>query len=681
MEITTNTKETMRKLISEIKAADIAYFENDNPIISDREYDEKVIDLKQLETQFSFAFSDSPTQHVSGQPVKGLTVVEHTVPMLSCNKTKSVDELDKFCRQGVKEQIMLSWKEDGLTIVLRYRNGHLAQAITRGNGDEGEDVTHNIAAFKNVPLQIPTSENVEVRGECVMSWDDFQEINQASGNLYDHPRNLAAGTIRKLNPTEAAKRPLYFKAFSMIEPKIRNKEQQFTQLIAWGFDVVEHMILEPIEDRSYRMQVQPVIAYAVKMPFKNYIKGAFTSDHSLQFFVDAFDPQKYPFPVDGIVAEFTDTMFGDSLGATGHHKKCQMALKWADETARTHLRNVSFHVTRTGILSMVAEFDPVSLENSTVSKATLHNLRIFKTLKLGVGDELEVYKANKIIPAIATNHTQSNTFPIPMFCPNCGEPLVQKMIVNTESLICENPDCRKLSQLEYFCSKKAANIKGVSKAVLKILFDNKIIDLPTDLYTNLIPNRDTILAFPRIGEQRFDSLVQAVENSREMSFATFLVCLDIPAIGNTAAEAIAKKFPDIDSFAKALDDHFSFAEINGLGESSNRFIYEWFDDFQNVLFFNRLRFQVRFHQPENKNETQTGSLAGKNVVITGTLAGYTRADGYALIVQAGGIPGNSVTKNTDILVVATNPGQTKLDKAKKYGTQMMSEDEFFKIIF
>lgn len=673
-----NIKSKMRQLIEDIKAADKAYFEDDCPICTDRVYDSMYNNLLKLEASTGIIYSDSPTQRVGGQAVSGLAKVIHSTPMLSCDKTKSAAEMDKFAGDNL---VTVSWKEDGLTIVLRYDKGQLFQIITRGDGFEGEDVTHNAAAFRNIPLQIPTQEYVEIRGEGVIPWDEFNSFNQQCGDLYDHPRNLAAGTVRKFDPKEAAKRHLYFKAFELVAPKIRSKKKQFEQMVDWGFDVVEYTTYKYSNTHpqgayyGYGLQDDPLLIRDT-----NNDPILLVESNSIKDALNLFDPNKYPFPVDGLVAEFDDTDYGRTLGSTKHHRRCQMAYKWADEAVKTHLTGILRRVTRTGMISLRAQFEPVRIEYSTVEKATLHNLDIFESLELGIGDEIEVYKANKIIPAIAENNTRSGTYKLPKTCPACGGKLVEKQIVNTRMLFCENPACRKVSQLQHFCSKKAANIKGVSESTLTQFLVNGIIDGPVDLYTKLKDRKEDILKLPKMGEQKYQAIVDAVEASRDMTMANFLVCLDIPMLGSSAGELLEKRFHGkIEELIQALDNHYDFRLLSGVGDVLNDNIYEWLDDIQNINFFNALRRSVRIRVPAGNGGS--GVLAGKVIVVTGTLRNYTRSEAHQLIVKNGGIPADSVTKKTDYLVIADNaPGATKMNKAKKLGTPTLTEAQFLAML-
>lgn len=399
----------MNELIAQLKEADIAYYRDDKPIMSDRDYDVLTDELKSLEQNTGLTLSGSPTQTVSGEILEELTPVRHTRPMLSADKTKSIDDLVKFA--GTRD-IVLSWKLDGLTLVLRYNNGELQQAITRGReGIIGEDVTHTVRTFLNVPLTIPVREPFEVRGEGIISWANFEKINLSLEEPYSHPRNLAAGSVRKLDASESGKRFLEFFAFDLVtDLKIPTKCLQMDFMEANGFSVVPHSELSGMD--------------------ASYIKAT----------VELMDPKHYDYPVDGLIMEYDDVSYGKSLGATGHHENRLIALKWQDELFETKFLGVELATTRTGMVSLTGLFEPVEIDETAVSRAYLHNLDIFDEFQFGVGDTIQVYKANMIIPQIAQNDTQSNTFSLPGNCPCCGESLaVRTTSGGTRQLFCENP--------------------------------------------------------------------------------------------------------------------------------------------------------------------------------------------------------------------------------------------------
>ena len=388
-----NLMQHMRELIDRIKAADVAYYRDDNPTMTDREYDLLVDELKELETTTGLILSGSPTQTVSGEILKELTPVRHTKPMLSADKTKSVDEMLRFANG---RPVVLSWKLDGLTLVLRYEGGEFKQAITRGReGIIGEDVTHTVRTFMNVPMCIPCTDKFEVRGEGVISWAHFEKINLSLSEPYSHPRNLAAGSVRMLDARESGKRYLEFFAFDLISDSIeeQSKTAQLQFLAENGFDVVPYVYTDTHDADELRKLIAD------------------------------FKPAEYGYPVDGVIMEYDNLVYGRSLGATGHHENRLMALKWEDELYETECTGLDVAVTRTGMVSLTATFKPVEIDGTMVSRAYVHNFTIYKNLALGVGDKLMVYKANKIIPQIAENRTKSGELDYPHTCPCCGSRL------------------------------------------------------------------------------------------------------------------------------------------------------------------------------------------------------------------------------------------------------------------
>ena len=442
----------VKELIAQLRLEDEAYYVEDNPRISDKQYDALFDELAALERETGVIYAGSPTARVQGKVLDSLRSVHHTKPMLSADKTKDIQEVEKFAREAWKaafdKRVVVSWKLDGLTLVIRYKNRVLVEVITRGNGEDGEDVTHNIAAIFGIPKQLPAyaPSYVEVRGECVVSWVNFQEINDGVEVPYSHPRNLAAGSVRLLNPEEAKTRRLQFLAFELVKPKPVLISDSYEAMEQLGFDVVPHSVV---------------------------------SAEDVVEAVNQYEPENYSLPVDGLIVEYNDKLFGESLGATGHHERCRIALKWKDETYPTKFRGVLLRPTRTGRVSLTALFDSVKIEGSKVTKATLHNYDIFSSLELGVGDTLQVYKANKIIPAIDANETKSGTYRLPETCPCCGAKLEVRKVEKTNFLVCPNSDCsaKHVRMYEHFCGRGYMNIKGLSGSTLT----NRVCRKPTDL--------------------------------------------------------------------------------------------------------------------------------------------------------------------------------------------------------
>ena len=431
----------MKELVNEIREADTAYYKYDDPKLTDREYDLLVDELTKLEAETGVILSDSPTQKVSGEILEELVPVQHTKPMLSADKTKSVENLVRCAKD---RDVILSWKLDGLTLVLRYADGKFRQAITRGReGIIGEDVTHTVKHFLNVPLSVPSKETFEVRGEGVISWENFHKINATLSEPYRHPRGLAAGSVRKLDSGDFRERKVEFIAFELIleNEKYDSKASHFAFLKENGFDVVEHVYIEPDETAE---QIRDQVA--------------------------AFDAAAFGYPVDGLIMEYADIAYGKSLGATGHHENRLIALKWQDELYDTKFIGLETAVTRNGMVSLTGLFEPVEIDGTVVERAYLHNIDILEKLQLGKGDTIKVYKANMIIPQIAENETKSGTLTLPETCPCCGKLLyIHKSEGGTRQLFCENENCssRLVKKFVHFCDKTRMNIPGLSDKTLE----------------------------------------------------------------------------------------------------------------------------------------------------------------------------------------------------------------------
>ena len=479
----------MKSLIAQLKEADAAYYGKDNPIMTDLEYDRLYNELAQLERDTGIILASSPTQRVSGEVLEGLSAVSHTKPMLSADKTKSTGEIFKFVSG---RRVVISWKLDGLTLVLRYAGGKLVQAITRGDGLKGEDVTHTVRVMENVPLTIPCTEPLEVRGEGVVSWQNFKELNESLEEPYSHPRNLAAGSIRKLDARESKKRRLEFLAFDLISDHLggTTKWENLRFMAQMGFTTVGYSVLA---ENASQDALEKAIAF--------------------------YRPEEYAFPVDGLIFEYDDLAYGRSLGATGHHENRLMALKWADTLYETVFRSLEVATTRTGMVSLTGVFDDVEIDGTTVNHAYLHNLDIFQQLALGPGDKISVYKANMIIPQIAENHTRSGGCPIPTVCPCCGEMLIIHMSPGgTQQLYCKNLDCpaRLVRKFVHFCSKTRMEIEGLAEQTLETFVDRGWVKNFGDLY-ELERHKAEIVACPGFGEKSFARLQQAIRDGYDFT--------------------------------------------------------------------------------------------------------------------------------------------------------------------
>lgn len=643
--------ERMRELIERLTEADIAYYKNDAPIMTDLEYDRLTEELASLEHDTGLVLSGSPTQKVSGEILENLAEVRHTKPMLSAGKTKSIEDLIRF---AAGRAVLLSWKMDGLTLVLRYEYGKLKQAITRGReGIIGEDVTHTLRTFRNVPLTIPTKESFEVRGEGVISWESFRRINASLEEPYTHPRNLASGSTRKLDAGEASKRRLEFWAFELVsdhlEPESKLAQQQFLQRS--GFSVVPYIFLD-----------------------------AGHSGQDIRDTVAGMEPKDFAYPVDGLVMEYENLRYGKSLGATGHHENRLIALKWADELYSTRFRGVELATTRTGMVSITGLFDPISIDGTLVSRAYLHNLDIFDEFQFGIGDEISVYKANMIIPQIADNKTQSNTYMLPMTCPCCGKPLTVKYTSGgTRQLYCGNPHCaaKLVQKFAHFCEKTRMNIEGLSATTLEKLIGHGWVRNFGDLY-ELEQHREDIVRTEGFGERSFDRLQAAIEKSRRCTLAKFISGLGIPMVGRHAGRDLDRYFHGSwAEFEAAILNGFDFTQLPDFGETMHNNIYTWYADAQEAKLWRPLLRKIQFETKENltMETTMNNPFAGKTVVATGKLEHYTRDGIQEKLISLGAHPSGAVSKKTDYLIVGEKAG-SKLTKAQQLGVKTLTEQEF-----
>ena len=639
----------MKSLIAQLRKADAAYYGKDDPIMTDLEYDKLYNELVQLEQNTGIILASSPTQRVSGEVLESLTAVPHTRPMLSADKTKSSGEIFKFIGG---RKVVISWKLDGLTLVLRYEGGKLVQAITRGDGLKGEDVTHTVRVMENVPLTIPCTEPLEVRGEGVVSWQNFKELNESLEEPYSHPRNLAAGTIRKLDARESKKRRLEFLAFDLISDHLggTTKWENLRFMAQMGFTTVGYSVL-----------------------------AENASQDALEKAIAVYHPEDYAFPVDGLIFEYDDLAYGRSLGATGHHENRLMALKWADTLYETVFRSLEVATTRTGMVSLTGVFDDVEIDGTTVNHAYLHNLDIFMQLLLGPGDKISVYKANMIIPQIAENHTKSASCPIPAACPCCGEALmIHTSPGGTRQLYCENLDCpaRLVRKFVHFCSKTRMEIEGLAEQTLETFVDRGWVKNFGDLY-ELERHKAEIIACPGFGEKSFTRLQQAIDKRRTCTLNQFIAALGIPEVGRHAGRILNRHFGgDWDAFEQAIRDGYDFTQLEDFGQVMHDNIYAWYNNAEEAKLWRPALKHITFLKeditmPENNNNP----FAGKTVVATGKLVNYTRDGIQSKLLSLGAKPAGSVSKNTDYLIVGEKAG-SKLAKAKSLGVKVLTEEEF-----
>ena len=640
----------MKSLIAQLLAANKAYYGEDDPIMTDLEYDRHYHELEQLEQETGIVLASSPTQRVSGEVLDSLTAVTHTKPMLSADKTKSTAEIFKFIGGRM---VVISWKLDGLTLVLRYEGGKLTQAITRGDGLKGEDVTHTVRVMGNVPLTIPCTEPLEVRGEGVISWQNFNELNETLAEPYSHPRNLAAGSIRKLDAEESKKRQLEFLAFDLISENLggTTKWENLRFLAQMGFTTVGYSVL-----------------------------AANASQEAVEQAIALYRPEEYAFPVDGLIFEYDDLAYGRSLGATGHHENRLMALKWADTLYETVFRSLEVATTRTGMVSLTGVFDDVEIDGTIVNHAYLHNLDIFKQMALGPGDNISVYKANMIIPQIAENHTKSGGCPIPSACPCCGEMLmIHTSPGGTQQLYCENTDCpaRLVRKFVHFCSKTRMEIEGLAEQTLETFVQRGWVKNFGDLY-ELERHKADIIACPGFGEKSFARLQAAINKRRTCTLNQFIAALGIPEVGRHAGRILNRHFGgDWDAFEQAIQEGYDFTQLQDFGKVMHDNIYAWYNNAEEARLWRPALDHITFLKEDTtmSENLNNNPFAGKTVVATGKLENYTRDGIQMKLLELGAKPASSVSKKTDYVIAGEKAG-SKLEKAKSLGVKILTEEEF-----
>ena len=655
--------ERMKYLVDKLNEYRHLYYNCNDPVVSDEVYDRMYDELKALEKETDIVNSNSPTSTVGWKPVSELKQIHHPIPLLSLDKQKNIDEIIKFIK---KSDSSLMYKLDGLTVRLDYENGELVAAGTRGDGEVGEDITHNIPAFLNVPLKISHKDRLSVSGEAFIFRDKFDEMNKLlpDEKKYKGPRNLAAGTVRAFEPRLCRERGVNFYAFNVLEgfEGITSKLERLDMLEELGFSVCRRMMLK--------------------------------KDIDAKQLEDLFDEMKAEaerakFPIDGMVIQYDDVAFSKSLGHTGHHYRDGYAYKYEDDLYETTLREIIWNTSRSGMLAPVAVFDAVEIEGS-ITHATLHNVTYIKQLQLNIGDRILISKRNMIIPAVEGNlDMHTGTISFPEYCPSCGAKTQIRITVDsdgkkTERLYCTNKNCgsAELKQLIHYADKDSMDIEGLSEGTLGKLKNAGFLSDIADLY-NLSEHHDEIVKMDGFGEQSYQKMIDSIEKSRNIPFNRFLRAIDIPMIGRHASKTISEHFDgSIEKFEDALfaDEPYDFTQLDKIGYIMCQSIYDWFDNEENLIMWNKLKELMNF-EVKNKEETvMSKKLDGKTVVATGTVEGYTRNEMSALIISHGGIPGDSVTKKTDFLVIASKPGASKVNKAAQLGTKTMSADEFMRFI-
>lgn len=633
--------ERVKELTELLQKASYAYYGQDSPVMSDKKYDELYDELLRLEKETGCILAGSPTQKVQGYVLDGFKKVEHSKPMLSANKTKDISEIKRFVGD---EDFYCSYKLDGLTLIVKYVDGKFVQGITRGNGLVGEDVTEQCRFIKNLPMQISNKNSIELRGECVITWEEFRRINEKLEEPYSHPRNLAAGTLRNLDLNIVKDRNLSFVVFEMLSPHFTYKWDGLKALDELGFECVGRG------------------------------KG------KVEDCLEGMQPEFYKYPTDGLIYEINNSKISKSMGTTAHHECCRMALKWEDELYNTILKCIEWNTSKTGLINPVAVFEPVDLEGAVTTRATLHNISYIEDLQLGVGDTIQVYRANMVIPKVHENLTRSNTWKLPNKCPCCGGDVEIHNENGSKTLHCINPDCKAklLGKLVHFVSKNAINIDGLSEQTLQKFIDLGWLNSFRDIYY-LSDHKEEMCKLDGFGKRSVDKLLENIEKSRNTTLDRFIYGLCIPLIGRTASKTIAKEFGigNAEGFYDAWND-YDFSTLNDFGDTMNQSMRNFYEE--NYSWISYLIDEFTFCSSIKTNKEKT--LANKTFVITGSLNHYKNRDELISVIEGlGGKVSGSVSIKTSYLInndIASTSGKNK--KAHDLGIPIINEEEFIKMI-
>ena len=646
-------KKRMQELVELLNRARRAYEQEDTEIMSNYEYDRLYDELEGLERELGTTLASSPTVNVGYEVLSELPKERHEKPMLSLDKTKDVEQLKSFLGE---QKAVISWKMDGLTIVLTYQNGRLQKAVTRGNGEVGEVITNNAKVFRNLPLQIPYQGELILRGEAVIGYKDFERINEQIEDVdarYKNPRNLCSGSVRQLNNAITARRNVKFFAFTLVKADGAEFENSRMQQLNWlekqGFEVVEHHLAD-------RASIEEEVAWFSEQIVRN------------------------DFPSDGLVLVYDDIAYGQSLGTTAKFPRDSYAFKWADEIRETTLLEIEWSPSRTGLINPVAIFEPVELEGTTVSRASVHNISIMEDLELGIGDAIQVYKANMIIPQIAENLTRSGVKDIPQVCPVCGGATKIQMENETKTLYCTNPECqaKHLKSFALFVSRDAMNIEGLSEATLEKFIGEGFIRDFTDIY-HLDRYAETIKTLEGFGEKSYAKLVSSVENSRSTTMPKVIYSLGIANIGLSNAKMICRAF-DNDPQRMMQATVEELVDIQGVGEVIARTFVDYFSDEAHRDLFKRLLQEVKFQKEAGEESAQI--FENMNFVITGSVEHFaSRREVKEIIESRGGKVTGSVTGKTNYLINNdVQSASSKNKKAKELNVPIISEAQFLEML-
>lgn len=653
MAVKSETIHRMKELVAKLNEASKAYYAEDREIMSNHEYDTLYDELEALEKETGMMLAGSPTMRVGYEAVDELPKDTHESPMLSLGKTKEREELQSWL--GDKEGL-LSWKLDGLTIVLTYQNGVLEKAVTRGNGEVGEVITNNARVFQNIPLKINYQGKLILRGEAVITYGDFERINNRIEDIdakYKNPRNLCSGSVRQLNNQITAERNVRFYAVTLVQAQENGKETDFENsrekqlefLAGQGFDVVQYMrvnkdnIIEAVADYEIRIET-------------------------------------YEVPSDGLVLIYDDIAYGRSLGRTAKFPRDSIAFKWADEMCETVLKEIEWSPSRTGLINPIAIFEPVELEGTTVSRASVHNISILKGLRLGIGDKITVYKANMIIPQIAKNLTNSDSVEIPKHCPVCGGDTELRAVNEVQSLYCTNPDCdaKKIKSFTHFVGRDAMNIDGLSEATLEKFIAKGFIHQYRDIF-HLEEHCDAIMEMEGFGEKSYNNLIESIDAARTVELPNLIYSLGISNIGLANAKVICRYYDyNLDAMRKAHAEELS--AIDGIGEVIGTAFEDYFAKESNSAAFENLLKELTIKIEETDAADQT--LTGKTFVITGSLVHFgSRNELKELIEKKGGKVAGSVSAKTACLINNDiTSASSKNKKAKELQVPIVTEEQF-----
>lgn len=645
-------RQRIEELVELLNKANYAYEQENREIMSNFEYDALYDELKALEEETGFVMAQSPTVNAGYEVLSELPKERHVAPMLSLDKTKDVDALADFL--GEKEG-MLSWKMDGLTNVITYNNGELVKALTRGNGEIGENITNNAKVYKNIPLKIPYKGELVLRGESIITYSEFERINAEIEDVtakYKNPRNLCSGSVRQLNNKITAERNVLFYVYSLIsvgeDVQFATRSEQLEWIKSLGFTCVE-------QKKVTKATIHDAVAYFAGQVAKN------------------------DFPSDGLVLCFDDIEYSKSLGRTAKFPRDSIAFKWKDETAKTKLVEIEWSASRTGLINPVAIFEPVELEGTTVSRASIHNVSIMESLELGIGDEIEVYKANMIIPQIAVNHTKSGTATPPCECPVCGRETRVSTEGDVKVLYCMNPDClaKKIKSFSLFVSRDAMNMEGLSEATMEKWINEGFLKEPADLF-KLARHKDAIVNMEGFGEKSYENLTASIDKARTTTAERLLYSIGIPNIGVATAKLITKAFDaDMEKIRHATVEELT--EINGIGDVMARGYVDYFAKEENQQQMDHILAEIQLEKAENTTEA---TLEGKTFVVTGSVFQFkNRNELKAYIEERGGKVAGSVSKNTDYLINNDNMSSSSKNKtAKELGIPIITEEEFLAMV-